>query len=118
MLRKCASGPEISLPISGPEGLLHNIGYSMWSAKGAIVGMLEIYFGQMRAVEDQCSMLRNNASGPGFGRILIGRASQSALRPAECRPEGRFCCNPDLNPAEILPGRQISGPEALLRNIG
>ena len=60
----------------------------------------------------------NRASGQDFGRILIGRASKSALRQAFSRPEGRFLCFPDRNPAEIRPGSPISDPEALLRNIG
>ncbi len=57
-------------------------------------------------------------SEPGFGRIPIGRASKSALRPAFGRTEGRFLCFPDDIPAEIWPGSLIAGPETLLRNIG
>ncbi len=52
------------------------------------------------------------------GWILIWKTSQSALRPAEGRPEGRFRGCPDQNPVEIRHGSPISGPEALLRNIG
>ena len=52
-------------------------------------------------------------SGPDLGRILIGKASKSAIR-----PEGRFSGSPCHNPAEIWPGSTISGPEALSRNIG
>jgi hypothetical protein len=33
---------------------------------------------------------KNRSSGPDFGRILIGKTSKSALRPAESRPESRF----------------------------
>ena len=36
---------------------------------------------------------------------------------AEGRPEGRFRCFPGSSPAKIRPGRPISGPEALLRNL-
>ncbi len=54
---------------------------------------------------------------PDFGRILIGRASKSVLRPAFGWPEGRFCGFSVLNLAEIRPGNPISGP-ALLRNMG
>jgi hypothetical protein len=38
--------------------------------------------------------------------------------PAGRRPaQGRFRCFPGSSPAQIRPGRPISGPEALLRNI-
>ena len=36
-----------------------------------------------------------------FGRILVGKDSKSALRLAFGRPEGRFRCFTDYNPAEI-----------------
>ncbi len=32
--------------------------------------------------------------------------------------EGRFCCLPVCNPAEIRSGSSIPGPEALLHNVG
>ncbi len=48
-----------------------------------------------------------------FGRILIGSASKSDLRPAERRQEDQFWCFADWKPAEIQHGNQISGPEAL-----
>ena len=64
-------------------------------------------------------MLRNNASGPEIG--LPGRIWAGLLpgkhRPAFGRPEDRFRCFPGSSPAEIRPGRPISGPEALLRNV-
>ncbi len=53
----------------------------------------------------------------GFGRIATGKASKSALLPAFGRPYGRFRFFPGSSPAQIWPGRSISGPEALLRNI-
>ena len=68
-------------------------------------------------------MLRNSASGPEIelpGRILAGLLpgkQESALRPAEGRPEDRFRCFPGSSPAKIRPGSPISGPEALMRNI-
>jgi hypothetical protein len=34
-----------------------------------------------------------------------------------CTHKCRFCRFPDSNPAEVRPGSQISGPEAVLRNI-
>ena len=40
----------------------------------------------------------NRSSRQDFGRMLVGRASKSALRPAEGRPEGRFRGFPDVNP--------------------
>ncbi len=43
--------------------------------------------------------------------------TESPLRQAKDRPEGRFRCFPGSSPAKIRPGRPISGPEALLRNI-
>ncbi len=55
---------------------------------------------------------RSSSFRPDFGRILIGKASKSALRPAGGRPEGRFRGFPQKNPAEIRPGNPISGPEA------
>ncbi len=60
-------------------------------------------------------VLPASVSWQDVGRVLIGRASKSALRPAEGRPEER-CVSP-TNPAEIRSGNPISGPEALLRNI-
>ncbi len=39
-------------------------------------------------VAQTCFRDRNRAFGPDFGRILIGEASQSALRPAEAFPNG------------------------------
>ncbi len=42
----------------------------------------------------------------------------SALRQAFGRSDGQFLDFPDWNPAEIQPESPISGPEALLRNIG
>ncbi len=62
-------------------------------------------------------MVRNSASGasgPDFGRIPIGPASKSALRPAE---RSKILSSPDQNPAEIRPGSPISGPEALVHNM-
>ncbi len=56
-------------------------------------------------------------SGPDFGRTATGKRPKSALRPALCRPEGRFKCFPGSSPAKIRPGRPIYGPEALLSNI-
>ncbi len=53
-----------------------------------------------------------------FGWTATGKAPKWVLRPAEGRPEGRVGCLPGSSPAKILPGRPISGPEALLRNIG
>ncbi len=47
----------------------------------------------------------NPVSGPYLGRILVGRASKSALRLS------------DWSPAEIRPGGPISGPEELSHNI-
>ena len=62
-------------------------------------------------------MLRNSASGPEIklpGLILAG------LLPGkhQNRPEGRFLVFPGGSPAEIPPESPISGPEALLHNIG
>ncbi len=62
-------------------------------------------------VTQQCLRAGNRATGPDFSGILIGKASKSALRPAE-----------DASPLESgrnRPGSLISGPEELLlRNIG
>ncbi len=68
-------------------------------------------------LEGGYSMSRNGASGPEGGlpdRIVAG------LLPGKNRklPEGRFRCFPGGSPAKIRPGKPISGPEALLRNIG
>jgi hypothetical protein len=55
-------------------------------------------------------MLRKSASGPEVelpGRIWAGFQSGKLQNQPSGRPR-----------AEIQPGRQISGPEALLRNIG
>ncbi len=49
--------------------------------------------------------------------FLTGKAPKSALRPAEGRPESRFRFFPGSSLAKTRPGRPISGPEALLRNI-
>ncbi len=38
----------------------------------------------------RCFRAGNRASGSDFGRILVGKASKSVLRPAEGRPEGRL----------------------------
>ncbi len=62
-----------------------------------------------------------NASGPELGlpsRILIGKASKSALWPAFGRRRADVEVFPSLNPAEIPPGSLVSGPEAILCNIG
>ncbi len=56
----------------------------------------------------KCFRAGNRVSGPDFVRILIGRASKSALRPM--LGLSRL--------ADIWPGSPISCPEALLRNIG
>ncbi len=56
-------------------------------------------------------------TGPDFGWTATGKTLESALRPAEGRPEDRFRCFPGRSPAKIRPGRPISGPEALLRNV-
>ncbi len=42
---------------------------------------------------------------------------KSAHLPAEGWPEAQFRCFPGSRPVKIRPGRSISGPEALLRNI-
>ncbi len=55
---------------------------------------------------------------PDFGRTAIGKTPKWALRLAEGRPEGRFRCFPGSSLAKIKPGSPISGPEALLCNIG
>jgi hypothetical protein len=62
------------------------------------------------------SMLRNSAAGLEIG--LPGR-SLAGLLPGKHRylPAGRFPCFPGSSPAKIRPGRPISGPEALLRNV-
>jgi hypothetical protein len=63
------------------------------------------------------SVFKSSVLG-GLNRPLLpGSRSKSALRPAFGRPEGRFRCFPGSSPAEIRPGRPISGPEALLRII-
>ncbi len=51
------------------------------------------------------------------GRKSTGKAPESAVRPAEGRPECRFRCFPGSNPSKTWPGRPIYGPEALLRSI-
>ncbi len=58
----------------------------------------------------------NRPSGPDFGRTATGNTPKSALRPAFGRPEGRFPCFPN-SPAKIWPGRPMSAPEALSRDI-
>jgi hypothetical protein len=50
-------------------------------------------------------------SGEGF------RGQNLEILPAEGRPEGRFRCFSGSSPAKIRPGRPISGPDAILRNI-
>ncbi len=47
----------------------------------------------------------NQASGPDFGQILVGRASKEALRPAQRADSNQ-------NPAEVQPGSPISGQES------
>ena len=64
-----------------------------------------------------CFRAGDRPSGPDFGRTATGKEPKSALRPAEGRPEDRFRCFPGSSPAKIRPGRQIYGPEALLRDI-
>ena len=62
-----------------------------------------------------------NASRPEIGlpsRTLIGKASKSALWPAFGRRRADVEVFPSLNPAEIPPGSPVSGPEAILCNIG
>ncbi len=59
------------------------------------------------------SLLRNNASGPDFGRTATGKTPTSALRPDFDRSEARFRCFPGSSPAKIRPGSPIPGPEAL-----
>jgi hypothetical protein len=44
---------------------------------------------RLPSVTQYCFRAGNRSSEPDFGRILIGKASKSALRPAEGRPEGR-----------------------------
>ncbi len=68
-------------------------------------------------VKQLCFRAGNRPSGPDFGRTATGNTPKSALRPAFDRPEDRFRCFPDSSPAKIRPGRPISGPEAVLRNI-
>ncbi len=58
------------------------------------------------------------SSGSDFGRILIGKASGSALRPAFGQPGGAILKLSRLSPVKKWPGSPISGPKALLRNIG
>ncbi len=60
---------------------------------------------------------RESAFRAGFGPDCFRKEPRSALRPAEGRLEGRFRCFPTSSPAKIRPGRPISGPEALLRNM-
>ncbi len=50
---------------------------------------------------------------PRFTRLEIGPPARLASN-----RKGRFKSFPDQNPAETRPGRPISGPEALWRNIG
>jgi hypothetical protein len=68
--------------------------------------------------------LRTSASGPDIGLqgpdcgwTATGKAPKLSLRPADGRPKGRFLCFPGSSPATIRPGRPISVPEAILRNI-
>ncbi len=66
------------------------------------------------------SMLLNCASGQEIGlpgRISAGFLS-GKLRPAEGQPESLYCGFPVQSPTEVRPGRPISGPEALVRNVG
>ncbi len=50
------------------------------SALLPIIGMLWL---QVAYVTQECLRFGNEASGPDVGRILVGKASKSALRPAE-----------------------------------
>ena len=69
------------------------------------------------------SMLRNNASSwkSDFGAALwldcYRESTDIGLRPACGRPEARFRFVLGSSPAKIKPGRQTSGPKALLRKI-
>ncbi len=62
----------------------------------------------------------------GYAIVLLGRRSgfRSGSRPDSnresfpARPERQILRFPDLNPAGILPGSPISGPEAPLCNVG
>ncbi len=59
---------------------------------GAIIVPKPAWAAQLEDRKSYYPMLRNSASGPDIGlpgRILIGKASKSALWPAEGRPEGR-----------------------------
>ncbi len=51
------------------------------------------------------------------GGTATGKTPKSALQPAFGQPECRFRFFPGRNSAKIQPGRPISGPESLLRNI-
>jgi hypothetical protein len=67
-------------------------------------------------------VLCNIASGPTIGLpglILDGLLpGKNRNRPSgRPWPEGRFWCFPGSNPSKMRPGRPISGPEPLLRNI-
>ena len=114
-------------PIYGPEALLRNIDYPSEITRRsqrlfAIVSDVRPnHWDKNYLGNPGYSMLHNSVSGPviglDFGRTATGKAPKSALRPAFGRPECRFRCFPGSSPAKILPGRPISGPEALLRNI-
>ncbi len=67
---------------------------------------------KLHNVTQSCFRAVNQASGTDFGRTATGKAW-----PAFCPPEGRFRRSPGSSPSEIRPGRPLSGPETLLRNI-
>ncbi len=87
------------LAISGPEELLRNIGYRLLRLSGRILFfdgdlgdlVFRVVVGSCRRKCGDISaliypMLRNRASGPDFGRTLVGKASKSALRAGpQCR---------------------------------
>ncbi len=52
---------------------------------------------------------RKSAFRFGFGGTATGKEPKSALRPAFGRPESPSRCSPGSSPAEIRPGRPISG---------
>ncbi len=66
-------------------------------------------------------MLHNYASGPAIGlpgRILLpGENTEIGPLAGPAGRRGRFGCFPGRSPAKIRPGRPISGPVALWRNI-
>ena len=67
------------------------IGASRWRAGGSFPAVSWWARGGPRKIK-LYFMLRagNLASGPAFGRMLIGSASKATHRPAKGRPEGRF----------------------------